>query len=175
MSQSRQIASSLPPLDVTRAPEGGEIGPVQTGWRLALREFARNKLAVAGLGILLFFLLFCLLGPIFYHGNVLNTNLASTDLPPGAGHPIGTTDVGFDELALLMKGGQAALEVGFFAAALRARFGEIPRILLTADHSDAAREAITGRGYPLLYKPVRPAALRALLSRVVQLAQQPAQ
>jgi ABC-type dipeptide/oligopeptide/nickel transport system permease subunit len=115
---SSQMAPSLPPLDVTRAPEGGEIGPVQTGWRLALREFAQNKLAVAGVGILLFFVLFCFLGPLFYHGNVLSTDLTNTDLPPGGGHPLGTTDVGFDELGLLMKGGQAALEVGFFAAAI---------------------------------------------------------
>ena len=45
------IAPPLPPLDVTRAPEGGDVGPVQSGWRLAMREFARNKLAVIGLGI----------------------------------------------------------------------------------------------------------------------------
>jgi ABC-type dipeptide/oligopeptide/nickel transport system permease subunit len=120
------IAPNLQPLDTTRAvPEGGEVGPVQAGWRLAVREFAQNKLAVVGLGILLFFVLFCFLGPLFYHGNVLNTDLASTDLPPGAGHPIGTTDVGFDELALLMKGGQAALEVGFFAAAIGIGIGTI--------------------------------------------------
>jgi hypothetical protein len=48
------IAPSLSPLDITHAPEGGEIGAVQSGWRLALREFAKNKLAVAGIGILLF-------------------------------------------------------------------------------------------------------------------------
>jgi peptide/nickel transport system permease protein len=119
------MAPSLPPLDVTRAPEGGEIGPIQAGWRLALREFARNKLAVAGLGILLFFVLFCFLGPLFYHGNVLSTDLSSTDLRPGAGHPLGTTDVGFDELGLLMKGGQAALEVGFFAAAIGIGIGTL--------------------------------------------------
>ena len=47
-------AGSLPPLDVTRAPEGGEIGPVQSGWRLAFREFSQNRLAVTGLGILAF-------------------------------------------------------------------------------------------------------------------------
>jgi ABC-type dipeptide/oligopeptide/nickel transport system permease subunit len=108
--------STLAPLDITRAPEGGEIGPVQTGWRLAYREFAQNKLAVIGLGTLLFFVLFCFLGPLFYHGSVVNTNLAETGLPPGAGHPLGTTDVGLDELGLLMLGGQAALEVGFCAA-----------------------------------------------------------
>ena len=110
------IAPSLQPLDITRGPEGGEVGAVQSGWRLAMREFAQNKLAVAGMAMLAFFVLFCFLGPVFYHGNILSTDLVSTNLPPGAGHPLGTNDVGFDELGLLMKGGQAALEVGFFAA-----------------------------------------------------------
>jgi len=87
--------------------------------------YTQNKLAVAGLGILLFFVLFCFLGPVFYHGNVLNTDLVNTTLPPGTGHPLGTTDVGFDELALLMKGGQAALEVGFFAAAIGIGIGTL--------------------------------------------------
>jgi ABC-type dipeptide/oligopeptide/nickel transport system permease subunit len=109
--------SSLTPLDVTPVtPEGGDVGPVQTGWRLAFREFARNRLAVIGLGILAFFVLFCFVGPLFYHGNILASNLLDTNLPPGSGHPVGTDNQGFDELALLMQGGQAALEVGFFAA-----------------------------------------------------------
>jgi ABC-type dipeptide/oligopeptide/nickel transport system permease subunit len=112
------IASPVPPLDVTHAPEGGEIGPVQTGWRLAMREFARNRLAVAGLGVLVFFVLFCFGGPFVYHANLLSTNLAATNLPPGAGHPLGTDNLGFDELGELMKGGQAALEIGFLAAAI---------------------------------------------------------
>ena len=112
------IAPSLTPLDIERAPEGGEIGLVQSGWRLAFREFAQKKLAVIGIGILLFFVVFCFLGPFFYHGNTLNSDLVHTDVPPQAGFPLGTDDQGFDELALLMKGGQAALEVGFTAAAI---------------------------------------------------------
>jgi peptide/nickel transport system permease protein len=118
-------AGSLPPLDVTRAPEGGEIGAVQSGWRLALREFATNRLAVTGVGILLFFLLFSFVGPVLYHGNYLTSNLLSTNLGPGAGHPLGTNNQGYDELALLMKGGQAALEVGFFSAAVAIGIGAI--------------------------------------------------
>lgn len=110
------IAPSLPPLDITRAPEGGEIGPVRSGWRLGLREFAQNKLAVVGLGILAFFMIFCFIGPFFYHGNTVNTNLGASSVPPSIGYPLGTTVEGFDELGLLMRGGQAALEVGFFAA-----------------------------------------------------------
>ncbi len=110
------IAPTISPVDIERAPEGGEIGPVQSGWRLAFREFAQNKLAIAGFGILVFYVLFCFLGPVFYHGNTTSSDLVHTDLAPQAGFPLGTTDQGFDELGLLMKGGQAALEVGFAAA-----------------------------------------------------------
>jgi ABC-type dipeptide/oligopeptide/nickel transport system permease subunit len=112
-------AGSLSPLDLSRAsyaPEGGEIGPVSTGWRLGLREFAQNRLAVTGVAILLFFVLFSFVGPLFYHGDYLTSNLLNTNLPPGAGHPVGTSNQGYDELGLLMKGGQAALEVGFLSA-----------------------------------------------------------
>jgi peptide/nickel transport system permease protein len=118
-------SGSLPPLDITRAPEGGEIGPIQSGWRLALREFAQNRLAVVGLAILVFFVLFSFVGPIFYHGDYLDSNLLTTNLPPGAGHPLGTDNQGYDELALIMKGGQAALEVGFFAAAIAITIGAL--------------------------------------------------
>jgi len=117
--------SSLPPLDVTRAPEGGEVGAVQSGWRLALREFVRNRLAVVGFGILLFFLVFCFLGPLFYHGDVLQVSLINAHDPPGAGHPLGTDENGFDVLGELMKGGQAALEIGFFAAFVAITIGAL--------------------------------------------------
>jgi len=117
--------ASLPPLDVTRAPEGGEVGAVQSGWRLALREFVRNRLAVVGVGILLFFVLVCFLGPLFYHGNTLQANLIDAHDPPGAGHPLGTDTNGFDILGQLMTGGQAALEIGFFAAFVAITIGAL--------------------------------------------------
>ena len=107
-----------PPIEVRRAPEGGDIGPVQSGWRLALREFTHNKLAVIGLAVLLFFIVFCFLGPVFYHGNIHNSNLTGVLEPPGAGHPLGTDNEGFDVLGQLMKGGQASLEIGFLASAV---------------------------------------------------------
>jgi ABC-type dipeptide/oligopeptide/nickel transport system permease subunit len=117
--------ASLPPLDVTRAPEGGEIGPIQSGWRLALREFMSNRLAVTGVAILLFFIVFCFLGPVIYHANLLQTDLINAHDPPGAGHPLGTDTQGFDVLGELMKGGQAALEVGFFAAFIAITVGSL--------------------------------------------------
>jgi ABC-type dipeptide/oligopeptide/nickel transport system permease subunit len=116
---------ALPPPDLAQLPEGGEVGPVQSGWRLALREFTRNRLAVVGLGIIAFFVLFCFAGPLVYHGNIINTDLTSTNLAPGAGHPLGTDNEGFDQLGLLMNGGQAALEVGFFAAVIAITIGAL--------------------------------------------------
>jgi ABC-type dipeptide/oligopeptide/nickel transport system permease subunit len=107
---------SLPPLDINRAPEAGEIGAVQVSWRLALREFAENKLAVAGVVVLLFFVLFSFLGPFVYHANVLQADLSVANSPPVQGHPLGTDAEGFDVLGELMHGGQASLEIGFLAA-----------------------------------------------------------
>ena len=98
------------------APEGGEVQIISSGWRLALREFMSNRLAVVGAGIIVFFVLFCFIGPLLYHTNQSNFNPLTTDLAPGGGHPLGTDEHGFDELGRIMYGGQTALEVGFFAA-----------------------------------------------------------
>ena len=117
--------TSLSPLDPTRAPEGGEVLAIQSGWRLAVREFVRNRLAVVGVAILLFFVVFCFLGPLFYHGDTLVANLVNSKNPPGAANPLGTDTQGFDVLAELMKGGQAALEIGFFAAFVAITIGAL--------------------------------------------------
>jgi ABC-type dipeptide/oligopeptide/nickel transport system permease subunit len=99
------------------SPEGGEIQLIASGWQLALREFLDNRLAVVGLLVILFFVLFCFVGPLIYHTNQTLTNPLITDLSPGsAGHPLGTDDNGFDELGRIMAGGQTALEIGFFAS-----------------------------------------------------------
>jgi ABC-type dipeptide/oligopeptide/nickel transport system permease subunit len=120
-----QQSASLPPLEVTRGPEGGDVGAVQSGWRLALREFVSNKLAVIGVAILVFFVLFCFVGPYVYHANLLQADLINSHDPPGAGHPLGTDVNGFDVLGQLMKGGQAALEIGFFAAFVAITIGSL--------------------------------------------------
>jgi len=114
-----------PSLDLQRPPEGGEVGAVQSGWRLALREFMSNRLAVIGFGILVFFVLFCFVGPLIYHTNQLSTNLIDANQPPSGQHLLGTDTDGFDELGRIMKGGQAALEVGFFAAFVAITIGAL--------------------------------------------------
>lgn len=52
--------------------------------------------------------------------------------------------------------------------ALRRRFGaEIPAVLITADRSQAVKAAALAQGLHVLNKPIKPAALRALATRII--------
>jgi Na+/proline symporter/CheY-like chemotaxis protein len=56
--------------------------------------------------------------------------------------------------------------------ALRHRLGDLPAILITADRSPGVREQARAIGIQVLHKPIKPAALRALLAqwRVLRVA-----
>jgi peptide/nickel transport system permease protein len=103
------------------AVEAAELGltPVakprsmlRRGWEV----FAENKLALASLVVLILIFLFCYVGPLIYHTNQVNTNLADYLCKPSAEHPLGCNDVGYDQLGRLMVAGQTSLEVGLAAA-----------------------------------------------------------
>jgi peptide/nickel transport system permease protein len=93
-------------------PEGGEVAASGSPWVLVARTFAQNRLALIGLGVVLFVILFSFLGPLIYHTDQINPNLIAVNLGPGGGHPLGTDSSGFDILGRLMKGGQSSIEVG---------------------------------------------------------------
>ena len=112
-------------VDVEPLPEGGEVQSVSSGWRLALREFADNRLALFAFGLLVFFVLFSFLGPIIHPTNQTLSNPLAADMPPGHGHLVGTDDNGFDEFGRLMIGGQTALEIGFLSAVIATIVGTL--------------------------------------------------
>ena len=126
---AEDFIGGVPPLGSpnvpTTAPEGGEVQVIASGWRLALREFLDNRLAVIGVAVLVFFIIFCFFGPLVYHTNQVDTNPLTTDMAPSAGHLLGTDDNGFDELGRIMVGGQTALEIGFFASFIATVIGTI--------------------------------------------------
>jgi peptide/nickel transport system permease protein len=105
--------------------EGGEVTAIQSGWRLGLRSFAQNRLAVVGLVLIVFFVLFCYFGPFFYHGNTSVADVINSNSPPVQGHPLGTDTTGFDVLGQMMVGGQASLEIGLLAAAIATLVGTL--------------------------------------------------
>ena len=117
--------TSLSPLDIQRAPEGGDVGAVQSGWRLAWREFSSNRLALVGVGLLLFFILFSWVGPLIYHTDQLQASLANANQSPSASHLFGTDAQGFDVLGRMMKGGQNALLIGLFSALMAIVIGAL--------------------------------------------------
>ena len=115
-------------LDVA-SPEGGEASSTGGALRQIGRVFQENKMAVISLAFIVLMVLFCFVGPLLYHTNQTNAQLALTNsqqaAPPGNGHPLGTDPTGFDVLGRLMYGGQASLEVGIAAALVATLFGVI--------------------------------------------------
>jgi peptide/nickel transport system permease protein len=103
-------------------PTGRQEAEASGGW-LWLRAFTSNRLAVAGLVVVVVLTLFSFLGPFFYHTDQIHTRIGLETLRPGASHPLGTDDVGYDQLGRLMVAGQTTLEVAFGAAAMAVIIG----------------------------------------------------
>jgi peptide/nickel transport system permease protein len=109
------------------ADQPGAAGPApaEAPGRVRLRAFADNRLAVAGLAVVIALTLFAFIGPLLYHTDQIHTRLAMETLRPGPGRPLGTDNVGYDQLGRLMVGGQTTLEVAFGAAAVAILLGVV--------------------------------------------------
>ena len=94
---------------------------LRRGWEV----FAENRLALVGLGIVAFMILFSFVGPLIYHTNQTTVDLNNYLCTPSGKHLLGCNDVGYDELGRLMKGGQAVLEVALAAAIVACLIGTI--------------------------------------------------
>ncbi|WP_328563372.1 ABC transporter permease [Streptomyces coelicoflavus] len=99
--------------------------PAVSGTRLAVRRFLRNRLAVVGLGIVVFFVLFCFVGPLVYSTDQTHTLLQQVNQSPSGAHWLGTDAVGHDELGRLMYGGKVSLIVGLSAGVLATVIGTL--------------------------------------------------
>lgn len=102
-----------------------EAGASRPGRSSFLATFVENRLAVVGVTIVVFFILFCFVGPLIYHTNQVQTVLGDQNAPPSPQHWLGTDDVGYDVLGRLMSGGQTTLVVGIAVALIATCFGTI--------------------------------------------------
>ncbi|MGN8048225.1 ABC transporter permease [Curtobacterium sp. 22159] len=109
---------------VPEAP-GAPITVASTGWRLAVRRFRHNTLAVIGLVVIVVIVLFCFVGPFLYPTDQTHTQLSQANLAPSAGHLLGTDAVGHDVLGRLMYGGKVSLMVGIAAGILATVVGTL--------------------------------------------------
>lgn len=88
-------------------------------WRDAWKRLRRNKLAMFGLGVLLFMIIAVIIGPPIIKWTTGYTyDLIPTDgelvkaMPPSLAHLMGTDDAGRDILARVLQGGRISLMVG---------------------------------------------------------------
>jgi len=105
------------------SPATPDVRQYRTLWQDAARRFLRNRLAVVGLCIVLFFI-FCaifadLLAPFPYDKADFRTAAKVRLLPfKNPAHPLGTDEVGRDYLSRLIFGARTSMIVGFSIQAI---------------------------------------------------------
>lgn len=112
-------------VQVEVAPEGGQVISAGSPWKLIARTFAKNRLAIVGVVVVVVVILFSYVGPLVYHTDQFNPDLLHVNLAPGGGHPLGTDQSGFDILGRLMEGGKSSIEVGLAVGVIATVFGLI--------------------------------------------------
>ncbi len=110
-------------VEVELVPEGGEVISSGSPWRLVGRTFMQNRLAILGLVVIVLLVLFCYLGPVIYHTDQINDNLALANASPSSSHLLGCDSNGYDILGRLMEGGKSSLEVGFIVGIVSTLIG----------------------------------------------------
>jgi peptide/nickel transport system permease protein len=108
------------------SPAGGQLqAKPRSMFRRGWEVFAENKLALFGLGFVIFVLLFSFVGPHIYVTQQVNTDTSLYACRPGGAHLLGCDELGYDVIGRLMVGGQNSLEVGLAAAFAACLFGSI--------------------------------------------------
>lgn len=102
---------------------GGPAMTSESPWRMAVRRFNRNKLALGGLIILVLMFLICFLGPFFSPYNLYDYSLVDKNLPPSPKHWFGTDKLGRDILLRVMLAGRISLLVGIVATVITVVIG----------------------------------------------------
>jgi peptide/nickel transport system permease protein len=91
------------------------------GWEV----FAENRLALVGLGFVIFIFLFSFVGPLVYKTEQVSVTLSDAYCSPSIHHLLGCDQLGYDIVGRLMEGGQSSLVVGLAAAFASCLFGSI--------------------------------------------------
>ncbi len=112
-----------PPPDAAGGPQAEEKprSMFRRGWEI----FAENRLALIGIGFVIFIFLFCFVGPLIYKTQQNSVSLSDSYCAPSARHLLGCDQLGYDIVGRLMVGGQTSLEVGLAAAFVSCLFGSI--------------------------------------------------
>lgn len=100
-----------------------ELAEFISPWRRRLLHFRQHRVGVIALAVLALLYAFAFLGPLVYHTAPDATNPLATNLPPGPGHLLGSDELGRDELARIMAGGQVSLTLGLISVLIAISVG----------------------------------------------------
>jgi peptide/nickel transport system permease protein len=136
---------------ITEAPELDSVGsrPITRPARwwdtpiYLLRRFARIRLAMPGLVIVLFMVLVALAADVISPYDPIVQNYRQVRQPPTWQHPFGTDEVGRDVLSRVIYGTRVSLEAGMVAVGLALLFGV--SLGLVAGYSRGFRDSILMR------------------------------
>ncbi|QHA90421.1 nickel transporter permease [Bacillus sp. N1-1] len=108
-------------VNVQKQPDEEVLSP----WREAWKGFRRNKLAMVGMGIVLFFILLAIFAGVIAPEGINEQKLGERLQSPSASHWFGTDDFGRDILSRIIYGARISLWVGFFAVLGSAAVGSL--------------------------------------------------
>lgn len=91
----------------------------------AIRRLRKNKMAMLGLGIIVFMIVIALLTPMIAPYSYETQNLELGASPPSFAHWLGTDIFGRDQLTRVMYGSRISLMVGFIATAVALLIGVV--------------------------------------------------
>jgi len=118
---------SWPLFDLTagRSRRARESGISQ--WSLAMRQFRRNRMAIAGLIVMILLYAVTLLTPLVapFDPSVQGDIVATRYLAPSAENPMGTDRFGRDILSRTLYGARISLSIGFIAMAIGVGLGTL--------------------------------------------------
>jgi peptide/nickel transport system permease protein len=101
------------------------VGP----WKEAWRTFKKNKSAMVGLGIVIFFIILAIVGPYIAPQGTDDQNLSIRLQAPSSEFWFGTDDLGRDVLSRILHGAQLSLTVGLTAVLMSAVVGSFLGII----------------------------------------------
>ncbi|MCW5631413.1 MAG: ABC transporter permease [Rhodoferax sp.] len=102
-------------------PRRAQDGP----WRRAWRKLARNRIAMAGLAVVVFFVVLAVFAPWIAPHDPLAAGWSTIRKAPSAAHWFGTDDLGRDVLSRVVWGTRASLMAGVVSVAISLLLGVV--------------------------------------------------
>lgn len=99
-------------IDITSIPIEEKLTPP---WKEGWQTFCKNRLALIGMGIVIFFIILAFIAPFVAPYSLDGQNLIDRLKPPSSKHWFGTDDFGRDIFSRILYGARISLWVGFFA------------------------------------------------------------